>query len=109
MDYALRQRVALSRYVEDGRLAIDNGAAERALRGIALGRKNWLFCGSERGARAACVYFSLAASCRRHAIDTFAYLRDVFRRLPLLLAETDGHPTDEQLRPLLPDRWQPAP
>ena len=63
--------------MEDGRLAIDNGAAERALRGITLGRKNWLFCGSERGARAACVYFSLAASCRRHEIDPFAYLRDV--------------------------------
>ena len=108
MEYALRQRVALSRYVEDGRLAIDNGAAERALRGIALGRKNWLFCGSERGARAACVYFSLAASCRRHEIDPFAYLRDAFRRLPQLLAETNDRPTDEQLRPLLPDRWQPA-
>jgi hypothetical protein len=106
MDYALRQRVALSRYVEDGRLAIDNGAAERAIRGIALGRKNWLFCGSERGARAACVYFSLAASCQRHALDPFAYLRDLFRRFPILLAETNGHPTDDQLRPLLPDRWQ---
>lgn len=106
MDYALRQRAALSRYVEDGRLAIDNGAAERAIRGIALGRKNWLFCGSERGARAACVYFSLAASCQRHGLDPFAYLRDLFRQMPRLLAETDGHPTDDQLRPLLPDRWQ---
>jgi hypothetical protein len=105
MDYALRQRAALSRYCEDGRLAIDNGAAERALRGIALGRRNWLFCGSERGARAACVYFTLAASCRRHEIDPFAYLRDIFTRLPQLLAATEGHPTPDQLRPLLPDRW----
>jgi transposase len=109
MDYALRQRMALWRYCEDGRLAIDNGAAERAIRGIALGRKNWLFCGSERGARAACVYFSLAASCRRHEIDPFRYLRDLFTRLPLLLAETDRRPSDDQLRPLLPDRWQAAP
>jgi transposase len=107
MDYALRQRAALSRYCDDGRLAIDNGAAERALRGIALGRRNWLFCGSERGARAACVYFTLAASCRRHEIDTFAYLRAVFTRLPRLLADTNGHPTADQLRPLLPDRWSP--
>ena len=82
MDYALRQQAALARYCEDGQLAIDNGAAERALRGIALGRRNWLFCGSERGARAACVYFTLAASCRRHEIDPFAYLRDLFTRLP---------------------------
>lgn len=108
MDYAMRQRAALSRYLEDGRLAIDNGASERAIRGIALGRKNWLFCGSERGARAACVYFSLTASCLRNAIEPFAYLRDLFRRFPILLAETNGHPTTEQLRTLLPDRWQPA-
>lgn len=107
MDYALRQRVALSRYCEDGRLAIDNGVAERVLRGIALGRRNWLFCGSERGARAACVYFSLAASCRRHEIDPFAYLRDLFTRMPVLLADTHGRPSAEELRPLLPDRWRP--
>jgi hypothetical protein len=105
MDYALRQQTALTRYCEDGRLAIDNGAAERALRGIALGRRNWLFCGSERGARAACVHFTLAASCRRHAIDPFAYLRDLFTRLPRLLANAGGQPTDEQLRLFLPDRW----
>jgi hypothetical protein len=105
MDYALRQQAALARYCEDGQLAIDNGAAERALRGIALGRHNWLFCGSERGARAACVYFTLAASCRRHEIDPFAYLRDLFTRLPQLLADTAGHPTADQLRPLLSDRW----
>lgn len=107
MEYALRQRAALTRYCDDGRLVIDNGAAERAIRGIALGRKNWLFCGSERGARAACVYFGLAASCRRHNLDPFAYLRDIFTRLPVLLAATAGQPTAEQLRPLLPDRWQP--
>jgi transposase len=108
MDYALRHRAALERYTEDGRLQIDNGAAERAVRGIALGRRNWLFCGSERGARAACVYFSVAASCRRHEIDPYRYLRDLFTRLPLLMAETDGRPTDDQLRPFLPGRWSPA-
>jgi transposase len=107
MDYSLRQQAALSRYCDDGRLAIDNGAAERALRGIALGRRNWLFCGSERGARAACIYFTLAGSCRRHEIDPFAYLRDLFTRLPRLFADTNGHPTADQLRPFLPDRWRP--
>ena len=108
MEYALRQQAALTRYCDHGALAIDNGAAERAIRGIALGRKNWLFCGSERGARAACVYFTLATSARRHEIDPFVYLRDVFARLPALLAETAGEPTVEQLRPLLPDRWASA-
>jgi transposase len=108
MDYALRHRVALERYAQDGRLQIDNGAAERAIRGIALGRRNWLFCGSDRGAEAAVVYFTLAASCRRHGIDPFVYLRDLFTRLPVLLAETGGPPADDQLRPLLPDSWQPA-
>ncbi len=108
MDYSLRQRAGLLRYCDDGRLSIDNGAAERAIRGIALGRKNWLFCGSERGARAACVYFTLAASCRRHGIDPFAYLRDMFGRLSILIAECGGEPPADILRPLLPDQWKPA-
>jgi hypothetical protein len=102
------KRLALERYTQDGRLQIDNGAAERAIRGIALGRRNWLFCGSDRGAEAAVVYFTLAASCRRHGIDPFVYLRDLFTRLPVLLAKTGGPPADDQLRPLLPDSWQPA-
>lgn len=107
MDYSLRQRAGLTRYCDDGRMSIDNGAAERSIRGIALGRRNWLFCGSERGARAACVYFTLAASCRRRGLDPFAYLRDVFRRLPILTAECGGEPPESILRPLLPDQWQP--
>jgi transposase len=101
MDYLLNHWQALVRYTTDGALAIDNGAAERALRGLTIGRKNWLFCGSERGAQAAAVHFSLIASCHRHGLDAFAYLRDVLRRLPLLgLA-----PSRDDLRPLLPDRW----
>jgi transposase len=101
MDYLLNHWQALLRYTTDGALAIDNGAAERALRGLTIGRKNWLFCGSERGARAAAVHFSLIASCHRHGLDAFAYLRDVLTRLPLLgLA-----PSRDDLRLLLPDRW----
>lgn len=104
-DYALRHWTALCRYAEHGALDIDNGEAERALRGIALGRKNWLFQASERGGRAAAIHFSFVASCRRQNLDPFAYLRDVFIRLPLLGA--DAPP--EQLREFLPDRWQPNP
>ena len=101
-EYVRNQWAALNRYCDDGRLDIDNNEAERALRGIALGRKNWLFCGSDRGGRTAAVHFSLIASCRRHDLDPFAYLRDVFARLPVLLA---GSPSPDDLRRLLPDRW----
>ena len=93
---------ALVRYCEDGRLAIDNNAAERAIRGIALGRKNWLFCGSDRGGHTAAVHFSLIATCLRHRLDPFAYLSDIYTRLPILLA---ANPSRDTLRPLLPDRW----
>ena len=102
IEYTRHQWVALCRYCEDGRLAIDNNAAEQAIRGIALGRKNWLFCGSDRGGQTAAVHFSLIASCARHGIDPFAYLRDIYRRLPVLAA---GTPTRDDLRCLLPDRW----
>ena len=101
MDYLLNHWQALVRYTTDGALAIDNGAAERALRGLTIGRKNWLFCGSERGAHAAAVHFSLIASCHRHGLDAFAYLRDILTRLPLL----GPAPSRDDLRPLLPDRW----
>lgn len=104
-DYALRHWTALCRYTEHGALDIDNGEAERALRGLALGRKNWLFQASERGGRAAAIHFSIVASCRRHSLDPFAYLCDVFTRLPSLGADA---PT-EQLREFLPDRWRPNP
>jgi transposase len=105
MDYALSNWQALCRYTEDGALDIDNGEAERAIRSIALGRKNWLFCASQRGGEAAAIHFSFVANCRRHNVDPFAYLRDVLTRLPRL-GET---PASDELRELLPDRWQPAP
>jgi transposase len=101
MDYLLNHWQALIRYTTDGALAIDNGAAERALRGLTIGRRNWLFCGSERGAQAAAVHFSLIASCHRHGLDAFAYLRDILTRLPRL----GPAPSRDELLILLPDRW----
>jgi transposase len=101
IDYLLNHWQALVRYTTDGKLAIDNGAAERALRGLTIGRKNWLFCGSERGAQAAAVHFSLIASCHRHGLDAFAYLRDILTRLPRL----GPAPSRDDLLSLLPDRW----
>jgi len=98
--YALNQWEALGVYTTDGDLAIDNNAAENALRRVAIGRKNWLFCGSDNGGNTAAVLFSFIATCQRHEVDPFAYLRDVLTRLaatPL-----------SQLDQLLPDRWKAA-
>lgn len=81
IDYALSNWGALRRYCEDGRLSIDNNAAERALRTIAVGRKNWIFFGNERGGKAAAVMYTLMATCREHGVDPRTYLRDVLLRI----------------------------
>jgi hypothetical protein len=104
IDYTLANWTALCRYTESGWLNIDNNTAENALRGICLGRRNWLFCGSDRGGQAAAVCFSLLASCKRHGHDPFAYLRDVLTRLPAMLPAAQR----DDLSALLPHRWQPA-
>ena len=80
--YAVRQRDALRRFLDDGRLRLDNNASERALRTIAVGRKAWLFCGSDDHAQAAANVLSLIASCVLHHIDAEAYLADIIRVLP---------------------------
>lgn len=105
--YALNQWDALGRYTDEGFLAIDNNLAERTLRAVAIGRKNWLFAGSDNGGRTAAIWFSLTASCRNLKRDPFAYLRDLLTRLPALTAaHPDGIPA-ALLDPLLPDRWTP--
>jgi transposase len=101
IDYALNQRRALSRYLEDGRLRPDNNLAENAMRPVTLGRKNWLFVGSERGGQAAALFMSLVKSCKDSGINPWEYLDDVLRRIM-------SHPV-HRLRELLPDRWQPLP
>lgn len=96
--YTLSNFVALGRYLEDGDLCIDNNASERALRGIAVGRKNWLFAGSDLGGRTAAVLYSFVTTCKRHGFDPFEYLRDVLTRI-------NGHPM-KRLAELLPDQWK---
>jgi transposase len=80
--YAIRQRDALRRFLDDGRLRLENNASERALRSIATGRKAWLFCGSDDHATAAANLFSLIASCKLHGIDAESYLADIIRVVP---------------------------
>jgi transposase len=98
--YALNQWDALSVYTTDGDLDIDNNQSERALRRVAVGRKNWLFCGSDRGGATAAILFSLISTCQRHQVEPLAYLRDVLTRIAALPMS--------RLPDLLPDRWQPA-
>ena len=101
-EYTLSEWECLVAYVNSGALDIDNNVAERSLRGIALGRKNWLFVGSERGGHTAAIYFSLMATCQRRGVEPFAYLVRIFRELPLLIEQTGGKPSPEQLLALLP-------
>ena len=98
--YTLSNWKALIRYCEDGDLEIDNNGAERSLRGVAVGRKNWMFYGSDYGGRTAAVLISLIATCKRLSVDPFAYLRDIFARL-------GDHP-QSRLAELLPDQWLAA-
>jgi transposase len=81
VQYALNQWPELVRYTEDGRLRIDNNAIEQEIRPIAVGRKNWLFCGSHAGATRAALLYSLVNTCRLNAIDPFAYISDVIRKV----------------------------
>jgi transposase len=94
--YARNQWETLRRYVEDGRLAIDNNTSERTLRVAAIGRKNWLFFGSDRGGETAAICLSILASAKRHLIEPFAYVRALL--VALAAAEVD-------LETLLPDTW----
>jgi hypothetical protein len=81
LTYAFNQWDALTVYTSDGDLAIDNNASENALRRVALGRRNWLFCGSDHGGHTAAILFSLIATCQRHKVEPFTYLRDVLTRI----------------------------
>ncbi len=95
--YALKLEPALQRYLDDGAIEIDNNACERSVRGIALGRKNWLFAGSAAGGRTAATLFTVIGSARLHEIEPWAYLYDLLNRMP--------HAPMSTLDDFLPDRW----
>jgi hypothetical protein len=100
MDYMLKRWPSFTRFLDDGRVCLTNNAAERALRGIALGRKSWLFAGSDRGGQRAAAMYSLIVSAKMNDIDPQAWLADVLARMA-------SHPA-HQLDELLPWNWKLA-
>jgi transposase len=98
--YARNQWPALQVYTTVGFLEIDNSAAERALRAVAIGRKNYLFFGSDLGGDTAAVLYTFTQTCQALGVEPWRYLRDVLERLP-------SHPP-ERLAELLPDEWARA-
>jgi len=97
ISYTLSNWDALIRYCSDGDLEIDNNAAERSLRGIAVGRRNWTFLGSDKGGRTAAILTTITATCKRLRIDPFEYLRDILQHI-------STYPQNN-LDDLLPDKW----
>lgn len=91
---------SFERFLESGAIPLDNNAAEQAVKNPVMGKKAWLFFGSPAGGAAAAVFYTLTATCRRLQIDPYAYLKDVFERLPLCDTEDPA-----SLNPLLPDHW----
>jgi transposase len=98
--YTLKNWTALTRYCDDGDLQIDNNATERAIRGVAVGRANWTFFGSDEGGKTAAVLRTVVASCQRAQVDPFLWLKDVLSRIAT-------HPIT-RITELLPHNWVPA-
>jgi hypothetical protein len=99
MDYVLKRWPAFTRFLDDGRICLSNNAAERAVRGIALGRKSWLFAGSDSGGQRAAVMYSLIVTAKMNGVDPQAWLADVLARIA-------AHPA-RAIDDLLPWNWRP--
>ena len=98
--YMLARWTSFTRFLDDGRICLSNNAAERALRGVALGRRNWTFAGSDEGGRRAAVVYSLIETCKLNGVEPYAYLKDVLERM------VEGYPIN-RLDELLPWAWRP--
>ena len=99
INYSLNRWDAFTRFLDDGRLCISNNAAERELRAVALGRKNWTFAGSDEGGRRAAAIYTLIATAKLNDVDPQTWLADVLARLP-------DHPA-KRIHELLPWNWRP--
>ena len=97
LDYSLKRWSALTRFLNDGRLCLSNNAAERELRAVAVGRKNWTFAGSDEGGRRAAAIYTLIATAKLNDVDPQAWLADMLARLP-------DHPA-RRIADLLPWQW----
>ena len=97
IDYSLKRWSALTRFLDDGRLCMSNNAAERELRAVAVGRRNWTFAGSDEGGRRAAAIYTLIATAKLNDVDPQAWLADVLARLP-------DHPA-KRINDLLPWNW----
>ena len=100
MDYMLKRWGGFTRFLDDGRICLTNNAAERALRGIALGRKSWLFAGSERGGERAAAMYTLIVTAKLNDVDPQAWLADVLARIAEL--------PHTRVHELLPWNWKVA-
>jgi transposase len=98
-NYILKRWASFTLFLEDGRVCLSNNAAERGLRGIALGRKSWLFCGSDRGGQRAAAMYSLIVTAKMNGVDPQAWLADILSRIA-------AHPA-HRLNELLPWNWTP--
>ena len=99
INYTLSNWIALTRYLANGVLSIDNNAAERLMKPVAIGRKNYLHAGNDRGGKAAATIYSLIESCKLNNMNPYQYLRDVLAKLPNTL--------NSNIRSLLPYIWKP--
>jgi transposase len=100
IDYLLKRWPSFTGFLEDGRICLSNNAAERAIRGIAVGRRNWTFAGSDAGGRRAAALYTLIETAKLNDVDPRAWLADVLTRLP-------DHPA-LRLHELLPWAWKPG-
>jgi len=100
ISYALNQGPTLARFLEHGEVEIDNNLVENAIRPTAVGKKNWLFFGSEEAGQRSAVMYTLIANCRLHGVEPYAYLKDVLQRLP--------HTTNREVDQLTPRQWKQA-
>ena len=98
--YCIKRWEKLCMYTTDGMLSIDNNSVENSIRPVALGRKNYLFCGSADAAQRTAMLYSLLGCCKMHSIDPYLWLKDVLTRLPM-------HPIN-QIKELLPHNWKPV-